>query len=144
MRAPVLDLPLDVPQPVIESAREAAREEIRARGNPPGAPVFKRLEAMFGTLVLPDVVPGFDRILASADGVVWLSPYDEPYGMSQGEGRVREWLVFDVGGRWLGEVELPDPARFRPMEVGADYVLGVWTDDLDVEYVQKYEIRRDY
>jgi hypothetical protein len=28
------------------------------------------------------------------------------------------------------------PARFRPFDIGAESVLGVWRDALDVEYVQ--------
>ena len=36
----------------------------------------------------------------------------------------------------MGTVEMP--TEFQPFEIGENYVLGVWTDDLGVEYVQTY------
>ena len=42
----------------------------------------------------------------------------------------------------MGEVALPDPERFQPMEFGDDYVLGLWTDKLCVQYVRKYPVRK--
>jgi hypothetical protein len=49
------------------------------------------------------------------------------------------WSVFDEGGRWLGVVTMP--ARFMPMDIGLDYVIGVARDDDDVERVVKYRLR---
>ena len=51
-----------------------------------------------------------------------------------------EWDIFDATGRWTGTVELP--ARFRPTEVGPDYLLGVMTDDLDIQSVQLLHLNR--
>jgi hypothetical protein len=48
------------------------------------------------------------------------------------------WIVFDSDGRWLGAVEVPPNGRVS--EIGADYVLGVWRDELDVERVQMFEL----
>lgn len=44
------------------------------------------------------------------------------------------WHVFGPDGRWLGTVSGPE--RFRITQVGADRVVGVWQDALDVEHVQ--------
>jgi len=44
--------------------------------------------------------------------------------------------VFDPEGRWLGVVETP--AGFTMEEVGRDWVLGVSTDELDVQYVEMW------
>ena len=38
----------------------------------------------------------------------------------------------------LGTLSVPD--RFVIHDVGRDFVLGKWTDDLDVEHVQMYEL----
>jgi hypothetical protein len=38
----------------------------------------------------------------------------------------------------LGSVALPD--RFRPTQIGSDFVLGVWSDDLDVQHVRMYRL----
>ncbi len=46
--------------------------------------------------------------------------------------------VFGGEGIWLGTVVLPD--RFDLYDIGDDYVLGRWQDDLDVVHVQLYEL----
>lgn len=50
------------------------------------------------------------------------------------------WDVFDPRGVWLGVVELP--ARFRVMDIGPDYVAGVWKDELEVEFVRIYALSK--
>jgi hypothetical protein len=35
------------------------------------------------------------------------------------------------------------PVRFAPHEIGADYVIGVWRDEDDVQYVRVYGLRRE-
>lgn len=47
--------------------------------------------------------------------------------------------VFDAVGAHLGSVALPD--RFDALEVGDDYVLGVYLDDDDVPFIRMYEMR---
>jgi hypothetical protein len=34
------------------------------------------------------------------------------------------------------------PAGLRVDDIGADYVLGVWRDDFDVEHVRLHALRR--
>jgi hypothetical protein len=46
--------------------------------------------------------------------------------------------VFDASGRWLGEVAMP--ARFIPLEIGADYVLGRSRDTDNVTRAVMYRI----
>ena len=47
--------------------------------------------------------------------------------------------VFDVNGRWLSTVHLPnDLGSIR--EIGEDYVLAVWWDELHVPYVRLYRL----
>ena len=48
--------------------------------------------------------------------------------------------MFDTEGRWLGMVETP--RQFTVNEIGADYVLGVWLDDLDVQHVRMYRLEK--
>lgn len=50
------------------------------------------------------------------------------------------WAVFDRQGRYLGELEIP--GRLRVFEIGSDYVLGVWRDELDVEHVRRYPLMK--
>lgn len=48
--------------------------------------------------------------------------------------------VFDANGRWLQDVVLP--ANFTLTDAGADYVLGIWKDDSDVEHVRMYGLEQ--
>jgi len=46
--------------------------------------------------------------------------------------------VFDPDGRFLGSVTLP--ARFTSYQIGSDFILGRWEDELEVEYVEVYDL----
>jgi hypothetical protein len=48
--------------------------------------------------------------------------------------------VFDRDGRYLGTVETP--AGFYVHQIGADFVLGRWLDELDVEYVSMHRLEK--
>jgi hypothetical protein len=51
------------------------------------------------------------------------------------------WEVFGADGEWLGAVFTPE--RFAVMEIGADYVLGVFRDEMDVEHMQLLRLIRE-
>ena len=48
--------------------------------------------------------------------------------------------MFDPEGRLLGSVQMPE--RFRPTHIGADFVLGVARDEMDVERVRLYTLEK--
>ncbi len=48
--------------------------------------------------------------------------------------------VFSPNGELLGTIDLP--VRFRLLDIGDDFILGVYRDDSDVEYVQLYALAR--
>jgi hypothetical protein len=89
--------------------------------------------------------PAFENIVADAGGGVWVQD-----GVRAGEvvpdatmarpPQPTRWSVFDGGGRWLGDVQMPP--RFRPMEIGVDYVLGLTSDDDGLEFVTLYRIEK--
>jgi hypothetical protein len=64
------------------------------------------------------------------DSNIWVAEYSEE---RDDEGT---WSVFDSEGRFLGTVETPTGGRVQ--QIGGDFVLGVWRDELDVEYVRLY------
>jgi hypothetical protein len=76
------------------------------------------------------VAPAFGSFLVSSDDRLWVAESTYWYLTA------RRWYVFDVDGQRIATVVLPE--RFRLMDAGADYVLGVWRDDLDVEHVQVF------
>ena len=67
-------------------------------------------------------------------GNVWIFEWALPGRDSPSVG------VFSSAGEWLGAVGLPP--RFRPLEIGEDYVLGVRTDELDVPRLVRYRLAR--
>ena len=80
--------------------------------------------------------PAYSRLRGDALGYLWVAEFkllDARY-----DGTL--WTVFDPDGRALGFVETPD--GFDLFEIGADYILGSSTDDLDVEYVQLWDLAR--
>lgn len=88
-------------------------------------------------------LPVLRSIHVDGTGHLWL----QPYYVAGAEPPPFEILAPD--GTWLGSVALP-PGLHRAfiqyqapyMEIGDDYVLGVWTDELDVQYVRMYRIDR--
>ncbi|MYC98175.1 MAG: hypothetical protein F4X13_02800 [Gammaproteobacteria bacterium] len=88
-------------------------------------------------------LPVLRAIHVDGTGHLWL----QPYYVAGADPPPYEILAPD--GTWLGSVTLP-PGLHRAfiqyqapyMEIGDDYVLGVWTDELDVQYVRMYRINK--
>ena len=90
-------------------------------------------------------LPAYSALLVDRTGHLWVRQYDPEEEMYRpGPISVRTfakalpWDVFDPGGAWLGRIELP--ANFTPLEIGADYLAGVWRDADEVEYVRFYRL----
>lgn len=120
--------------------RRITAEDVRSFTEPileryagtPREPLMRRL---YEEAEHPDFYPAHFELLTDASGRLWAQDY-QPFRL-----RIdREWTVFDRDGRYLGEVTMP--AGFTPHEIGDDYVLGVWRDELDVEYVHEYAIEK--
>ena len=75
----------------------------------------------------PERMPLYRRLLVDAGRNLWAERFRPPWG----EGS--SWYVFDEQGAWLGEVDTP-PGLFI-FEIGTDYVLGRYRDELDVQSV---------
>ena len=89
------------------------------------------------------MLPVLRSIHIDTTGHLWL----QPYFVAGAEPPPFE--VHAPDGSWLGSVSVP-PGLQRAfvqyqapyMEIGEDYILGVWTDELDVQYVRMYRINR--
>lgn len=68
-------------------------------------------------------------------GEIWVREFDRP---AAGPGQ--RWLIFDPDGELIGRIRLPE--NLTGYEAGSDYILGVETDELDVEYVVLYRFDR--
>ena len=94
------------------------------------------LEEIQREMVFPETMPAFGKIMVDATGCLWVADCD----WHEDDDQYR-WAVFDPDGRLLGKVAVPNGGSVR--EIGADYVLGVWRDELDVEQVRLYRLSKD-
>lgn len=84
---------------------------------------------------VPERLPAFDRLLVDDDAAnLWVQRAAWPGPVPS------EWDVFDAEGQMLGTMEMP--AGFRATQIGADFVLGVWSDEDGVEYVRMYRLTK--
>jgi hypothetical protein len=84
-------------------------------------------------VIVPAVRPPFSAIMLDAAGNLWVEQ-----GPSSKSGMAStDYLVFDRAGVFLGPVVLP---QIQVLDIGDDYVIGVYEDELEVEYLQVFEI----
>ena len=82
-------------------------------------------------------VPAFPAYSAMTDdalGYLWIQHYQMP------DDDRAAWSVFDSQGRILGTVETPHGRTV--LEIGTNYVLTLRTDELGVERVESWSLRR--
>jgi hypothetical protein len=103
----------------------------RARAERPEVAQF--IAQMYADAAYPSAFPAHYEMKTDDAGNLWV----QEYGLTQDD-RPLDWSVFDRAGRFLGEVEMP--AGFGVHQIGDDFVLGRWTDELEVEYILMYGI----
>lgn len=96
---------------------------------------FEEFLSVNRAMPIPDFLPWFDELQVDELGWVWAGIYDP------GRSRPKEWVVFDKDGRAHGKMSTP--VGLDVQWIGRDRILGVWTDDLGVEYVYAYGLTRD-
>lgn len=110
---------------------EARRVELaRARSDERRARTAMALDAA----PRPDEMPLFRSLLVDHAGHLWV----EAYRVSDTD--APRWSVFDPTGAIVAEAVLP--VGVQALDIGDDYVLGVWRDELDAEHVRLYTLRR--
>lgn len=117
--------PRPVTPELAERWRRYAREEFSQM-----PPIFRDWRV---NLPLPETLPAHGDMLVDPEGYLWVADYsleDEP----------TTWWVFTAAGRWLGAVDIPPGGRLT--QIGRDFVLGVWKDEMDVEHVRMYRLVR--
>jgi hypothetical protein len=82
----------------------------------------------------PDSFPAYRRIRADRLGMLWVQEYDLPGADSV------TWSVFDREGRWSSDVTIP--RDWQVLDIGADFLLVLLRDDLDVERVERHTLVR--
>jgi hypothetical protein len=133
---------------VRESDRQAYRDITINLGAEGGGRVDPRLLAqrkkMMEDVAFAENLPAHSMMQVDSERNLWVSDSSLEWFLGQGFSRVPStaisWRVFDRNGRWLGAVTMPP--RFRPMDIGSDYVLGLWRDADDVEHVRLYRLTK--
>jgi len=133
------------PLPVELHHRIAFEERVLEGPMPSGdlsydAPQIRR--DVVATMEYPEHFPTHYRMLVAADEHLWVERGDGPRDplpqVAEPHGMPTTWDVVTSDGRWLGAVSMP--ALFEPLEIGADYVLGLQRDALGVERVAVHAI----
>jgi len=82
------------------------------------------------------VGPAYRRLLVDAPGNLWARRFRPPWAEEE-----PSWYVFNEQGAWLGEITTP--RGLWVFEIGADYLLGLQRDELDVPFVVMIPLERD-
>ena len=83
---------------------------------------------------VPSEKPAYGGLLSDEVGNLWVGVWTLYPEVPE------QWTILDPAGGWLGSLVMP--GRFFPFAIGEDWVLGVETDELDVEYVVLYPLNK--
>jgi len=120
--------------PVTPAMVAAARRENTAAASRLGL-TRKQAEEVFGRIPMPDSVPAIGVMIWDAAGNFWI-------GTRAGKHReISEYQVLDQHGRWLSTVIMPSGLG-QIFDIGADYLLAEKQDEVGVQYLQMYRIRK--
>lgn len=97
-------------------------------------PWRQQLEQWLAEAPIPETMPAYGPLMVDAEGNLWVRQYLEPGG------EPTHWRVFDAEGQLVALAVAP--GGFLPLEMGSDYVLGRWRDEMDVEYVRMYTLHK--
>jgi hypothetical protein len=81
-----------------------------------------------------DGLPAYRRLFVDDVRNLWVEDYtlrDEP----------ATWSIFNLEGRLLGSIEMPPGGLIN--QIGTDFVLGIWKDELEVEQVRMYRLLKN-
>jgi hypothetical protein len=119
---------------------------------------FERLWRRFGltqeqvaqarqTITFAARYPAYLQMLEGVDGSIWVQGVQSPTNLPpelqdsynpQLDLGSRAWDVFDADGRYLGVVDMP--LRFQPVRFLGNAIYGIQRDELDVQYVVKFQV----
>lgn len=95
--------------------------------------------------IFPADHSAFDLLKMDTEGFLWVRrthPRFEPshFNPLENTSIQRIWDVFDLEGRWLTSVSPPVDLEIH--DIGRDYIMGIWRDDLGIEYVRVHSLGR--
>ena len=120
------------PVAVTEAHLNGYLEEMLARL--PSPDLAPQVRAGFRDAHHADFMPAFETLLLDSDGKLWVEDHNLPGDI------LRSWTVFDEEGVPLTRLSLPNTNRV--MDIGEDFVLALYRDEMDVEYIRSYPLTR--
>ena len=118
-------------EPLTTDELEAWKE--RRRGEAWAKARLPMLERAWAAMDMPTHKAAYGREVAlGRDGSLWVPESSDLFPDPA------TFLVFTPEGRLRGRATLPGP--FRVTDAGADWVLGVWLDENQVEFVRMYTV----
>lgn len=121
--------------PISEEMVQRQRDEWRAMAERNGVRPSMFLDAL-EQFAVPNRVPAIRSIYTDLEGNLWVSR-----NVEIGQEEDLAFDIIDSEGRWLGTMDAPAGLR-RVLEIGADYMIGLWHGELDVQIVRLYEIHK--
>ena len=125
-RLPLRHQPIDL--------RALERQRNRALASANGSLARSRIMAQYDPEMMPDAGPLISSVHAGVDGELWVRLFDPD------EAAPQHFLVLDRSGAVMAQATLPPDLAVH--QIGADFVLGVHRDSLDVESVLEFSLRR--
>jgi hypothetical protein len=95
----------------------------------------EEIRSAFAGWTWPPTLPAYAALQVDSEGVVWLRAF------AADEAEAEVWSLIEPERGYVGDLTLGP--RQTLLEVGTDHVLVVARDELDVERVERYELRRD-
>jgi len=92
----------------------------------------RRIERLYRGIEYPGAFPAYANLMVDGLDNLWIEGYPIP-----GK-ELRDWSIYSPTGTAIGVLRVP--SNLQLLEAGRDYVLGVWRDELDVEFVQVYSL----
>jgi len=128
------------PDPVTEADQTAFKDVLKEAWSTAGVPP-QQVDMLLSRVSFADTYPAYLQFLGGPDGTIWVQHLRPPSTLTPDEMAkfnpmslgASTWDVLDAEGRYLGQVETPE--RFQPFEIVDGKMIGVWRDDLDVQYV---------
>jgi hypothetical protein len=114
-----------------EFERHAQRVSERSARTPSAVNLIKRV---YMEMPIPRIKPVFKTLIVDKADWLWAELFQVD------DDAAADWMVFDPARKARGIVTMPRGIEVH--EIGHDYVLGRWVDDLSVEYVRRYRLKR--
>ncbi len=112
--------------------REAFREEVLSTLRRPEQ--RGDFERWLAEVPYPEAKPAFRALAVDPGGRVWIQHW-RAFGAERDR-----WTVFGSDGVIIATVDVPNGLKL--LDVRRDAVLALWVDELDLEYVRSYRLRR--